>query len=344
MPKGQKRLFSERKPVVTVVTPVFNEEEGLDHYFATVERVLFTQTEVEWKILLVDDGSADQSWSIVQAQCAKDRRFEGLRLSRNFGSHSALSAGLNHAEGDAVTILAADLQDPAEVVLQFVEQWLAGYDIVWGKRISRKESWLRSQASTQFANLARRHAMPKGSRFTTGSFLLMDRKVLACYRAFPEKRRITFALVAWTGFDQQVVAYHRKAREFGTSGWTLSRMLQAFYDTFIGFSNLPLRLMSFLGVATALFSVVIAIYVIANWLFTDVVPGWTAIMLGISFFFSIVFFILGMMTEYLHRIHQEVLGRPVYFISEQTDDYPPQNAADPAKVELQKNRKTQGRG
>src|SRR5262249_62022069 len=159
------------------------------------------------------------------------------RLSRNFGSHVALSAGLMHAEGDAVALLACDLQDPPEVVFDFAARWREGARIVWGKRRTRADKAWRVAASKFFEWLTRRYAMPRGSQFTTGSFLLMDRKVLECFRQFQECNRITFALVAWTGFDQATVEYDRQPRRAGKSSWNWRGMLKAAYDTFLAFSK-----------------------------------------------------------------------------------------------------------
>jgi len=304
-------------PLVSVVTPVFNEEASLDAYRQAVASTLFTATGVRFEIILVDDGSTDRSWAVIEAMCAEDPRFRGLRLSRNFGAHAALTAGISHARGDAVATLAADLQDPAGVVLEFVEKWRAGARIVWGKRRRRDEARWRILASNLFFRLVRRYAMPRGSKFATGSFFLIDRRVVECFMQLPERNRITFALVAWTGFDQDVVLYDRQSRASGRSGWSFGRMLKAMYDAFIGFSELPARLMTIIGAVTSILAVLFSVYLVLHWWLTDTVPGWTGLMLGITVFFGMQFLMMGLVGEYLYRIYSEVTDRPIFLVSEQ---------------------------
>jgi dolichol-phosphate mannosyltransferase len=301
---------------VTVITPVYNEIEALSRYVERVEEVLRDTAGTCFHFVLVDDGSTDGSWDAIREIAVARPRFSGMRLSRNFGSHVALSAGIADAAGDAVCTLAADLQDPPEVLLAFLERWRAGADIVWGRRRSRDDPGFRAMASTVFGELLRRHAMPRGSRFTTGSFLLMDARVVECFRRFPERNRITFALVAWTGFDQEVVDYDRVRREAGSSKWGLGRLIKTMYDAFIGFSGVPARLMTLLGLATALLTVPFAAYLVADWWITDTVPGWTGIMVALTVFFGLQFVMMGLVGEYLYRIYTEVTGRPLYFVSD----------------------------
>jgi dolichol-phosphate mannosyltransferase len=243
-------------------------------------------------------------------------------LSRNYGSHIALSAGFAHASGDAVAVLACDLQDPPEVVLEFLDRWREGADIVWGRRRTRDDAALRVWTSTIFERLIRRYAMPHGSRFTVGSFLLVDRRVAECFRQFEEQNRVTFALVAWTGFDEAVVDYDRRQRSAGRTGWTYGRMLKTMYDAFIGFSFVPIRLMTLAGVGVSLANVPFAIYLIVVWLTGRPLEGWTSVMFALVFFFGLQFLILGVVGEYLYRIYAETLRRPLYFISATTPNAP----------------------
>lgn len=308
------------KPCITIVTPVFNEEASLPTYAAAVERELFDDDGIEVRVILVDDGSTDSSWSIIEDLCARDDRYRGLRLSRNFGAHAALSAGIENADGDAVATLAADLQDPVAVIGEFVDAWRGGAQIVWGRRRSRDDEGWRVLASRLFFRLIRRYAMPRGSKFATGSFFLIDRRVVECFKQFPERNRITFALVAWTGFRQDVVLYDRERRSAGKSGWSFGRMLKAMYDTFIGFSEVPARLMTITGLVTSLFSIPFSIYLVVSWWLTDTVPGWTGLMLGLTVFFGLQFLMMGLVGEYLYRIYSEVTARPLYFISQEAGE------------------------
>jgi glycosyltransferase involved in cell wall biosynthesis len=307
----------DRVPRVTILTPVYNEEAALLSYERRVGEVLLARTDYDFQVLLIDDGSRDRSWEIIRAMCARNPQLRAIRLSRNFGSHTALTAGFTHTDDDCVATLACDLQDPPEVILEFLDHWRAGAQIVWGKRRSRQDESWRIWTSRVFSELLRRHAMPPGSKFTTGSFLLSDRKVVECYRQFPEQNRITFALMAWTGFQQEVVEYDRASRIAGRSSWNLSRMLKVMYDAFIGFSYLPIRLTTLVGVFTSLCAFVLLVYTLISWLAGVLVRGWTSLVSSLAFFFGIQFLLMGLMGEYLHRIYIEVTRRPLFFISEE---------------------------
>ena len=308
------------KPTVLILTPVYNESAGLDAYEAAVRQVLLSRSDCDVHVLFIEDGSTDDSWARIRALAARDNRFRGIRLSRNYGSHIALSAGFAHiGDADAVATLACDLQDPPDAVSRFIDAWKSGADIVWGKRISRAESAFRVWTSNVFERLIRRFAMPQRSRFTTGSFLCVDRRVADCFAQFQEHNRVTFALVAWTGFREEVVEYHRQPRRTGTSGWTFWRMVKTMYDTFIGFSVLPIRLITVAGVIVSLLSVPIAAYLLIRKLTGQPLLGWTSVMLGLTLFSGLQFLMMGVVGEYLYRIYAEVVRRPLYFISSTTD-------------------------
>jgi dolichol-phosphate mannosyltransferase len=309
-----------RVPKITVITPCYNEEAALPQYFREVERILFARADAEFQVLLIDDGSSDRTWDLIQNTCRGSSRYRGLRLSRNFGSHAAATAGFDFADGDAVAILPADLQEPPETVVEFVARWRAGADVVWGKRRSRAESRWRILASRIVGDLARRLVMPRGSKVTTGSFLLIDHKVVVCLRQLREHNRVIFGLVAWTGFEQDVVEYDRAARTAGRSSWNMSRMLRSLYDMFMGFSDLIPRLITFLGVAFALVGIVASLTLLFAFLITPPrVPGWGSMIVVLTLFFGMTFFILGMISEYLSRIYRDSARRPLYFIANDTE-------------------------
>jgi glycosyltransferase involved in cell wall biosynthesis len=309
-----------QQPTVLVLTPVYNETAGLAAYEREVCDTLLVRPDCQVRVLFIDDGSTDDSWNTIRDIAARDVRFRGIRLSRNYGSHIALSAGFaNVGDADAVATLASDLQDPPAVVSQFIDAWKRGADIVWGKRTARDESWLRVWTSRTFERVIRRHAMPRRSRFTTGSFLLVDRKVAECFARFQEHNRVTFALVAWTGFSEAVVEYERQRRRTGQSGWTYGRMVKTMYDTFIGFSQTPIRAMTITGALVSLLTLPMAGYIIYHRLAGHPILGWTSIMLPLTLFFGLQFLMMGIVGEYLYRIYAEVVRRPLYFISATTD-------------------------
>lgn len=308
------------RPVITILTPVFNEEDNLLNYKKAIQNILLTKKNYDFRILFIEDGSTDNSWKIIQDICSQDDHFSGIRLSRNFGSHVALSAGFANSDGNAVATLACDLQDPPEIILEFLQKWQEGAKIVWGKRKSRDEESWRIYVSSIFSKLIAKFAMPPDSKFTTGSFFLIDKKVANCFREFQERNRITFALVAWTGFDQSVVLYDRKKRLAGKSGWNFNKMIKSMYDAFIGFSFLPVRIMTVLGVAIFVLSFALGVYLLFLKITGNPLPGWTGIMLSFTFFFGLQFLLMGITGEYLYRIYSEVVRRPLYFISDMTSE------------------------
>jgi glycosyltransferase involved in cell wall biosynthesis len=318
--------MTSEKRIVCIVTPLYNEQDMLPRFEDAVKNSLMASDSAEIRVLFVDDGSTDDSWRAVKDICARDSRFQGIRLSRNFGAHVAITAGLAFARGDALAVLACDLQDPPEVVLQFIERWKSGAKIVWGRRRSRRDGIWRGAASAMFEQLLRRFAMPRGSKFATGSFLLLDRSVADCFNQFREHHRITFALVAWTGFAQDVVEYDRRPRAGGRSGWGFGQLVKAIYDAFIGFSLMPIRAITLLGIGVSLLAVALLVYLVFTYITGDPQPGWTSQMLGLSFFFGIQFLLMGIMGEYLYRIYTEVVRRPLYFVSETTIGVPVQRS------------------
>lgn len=307
----------DKIPHIVILTPVHNEEEALPIYQQLVNKILLSSPEYDFRVLFIEDGSTDSSWDVIQDICTRDKRYCGLRLSRNFGSHIALSAGFSQVEGDAVAILACDLQDPPEVVLEFLRKWRAGAQIVWGKRRSRQDKGWRILSSNVFYAAIRRFAMPAQSKFTTGSFLLLDKKVVKCIQQFHEQNRITFALVAWTGFNQAVIEYDRKPRMHGKSGWSFAKMIKAMYDTFIGFSALPVKVITLAGVIISMLTIPFGVYLVLTWLVGDPRPGWTSLMLLILVLFGVQFLMIGVLGEYLFRIYSEAVRRPLFFISDQ---------------------------
>lgn len=308
----------KKRLVITIITPVFNEADNLLNYENTIRDQLMANPDFDFCVLFVEDGSRDRSWETITQISRRDDRFQGIRLSRNFGSHVALSAGLTHATGDAVILLACDLQDPPETVLEFAHKWRAGARIVWGKRRTRADRGWRVAASKFFEWLTRRYAMPRDSQFTTGSFLLMDRKVLDCFKQFREHNRVTFALVAWTGFEQATVEYDRRARQAGVSSWGWRGMLKTAYDTFLAFSKVPFGVMTAVGAAMFFLSIPFSIYLVLCYFTGNPQPGWTSIMLVMVMFFGLQFMFLSLLGEYLFRIFSEVVRRPLFFVADNT--------------------------
>jgi glycosyltransferase involved in cell wall biosynthesis len=318
------------RPILVVVTPVFNESAVLDHYSDEVIRVLFGLSDVDVRVLLVDDGSSDGTWKLIQGLVKRSERFSAIRLSRNFGSHAALLAGFDfvQSDADAVATLACDLQDPPATIVAFIQEWRKGADIVWGARRSRADGTWRGICSQLLEKMLRRYAMPHNSRFQTGSFFLIDRVVLDCVRRFREQSRVTFALVAWTGFEQAVVTYDRPKRIAGHSKWTFSQMLNTAYNVFIGFSPLPAKVLTVFGFVMLVLSLLAVAYIVGDWMFSNVLPGWTGLMATMTLCFGLVFVMLGLSFEYLFRIFVEAKNRPPYFVASRIGNVRPREPID----------------
>lgn len=306
-----------KRPRLTIVTPVYNEAGNLGAFVSETTRILLSRDDVDVRLIFVDDGSSDASWSIIQGVVAASPRFSAVRLSRNFGAHCALAAGFDHvhADADIVATLACDLQDPPDVVVEFVREWRAGANVVWGARRRRDDASWRVACSQALETMLRRYVMPKGSKFQTGSFFLIDKVVLQSLRLMREHSRVTFALVAWMGFEQAKVEYDRPARVNGKSGWTYSQMFNTTYDVLIGFSPVPAKILTMMGFALFGLSMLVIVYLFLTWLFRDVQPGWTGLMATMTLCFGILFVMLGVISEYLHRIFLESKGRPLYFVA-----------------------------
>ena len=308
--------MTHRPNLLSMVIPVFNEEANLVEFHRRLSQVAESQ-ECEWEFIFVDDGSDDQSFETMHQFHKLDPRVKALKFSRNFGSHMAIVAGLDYCHGDAVIIMSADLQDPPEVIPAFLGKWREGYQVVWGARESRKDSLARKVLASVFYKIIRRIALPNYPTGGTGSFCLMDRKVVDSFRQCPERNRVTFALISWSGFEQANVSYQRASRFAGKSKWTTAKMVKTAIDSIVSFSYMPIRMISYLGIIISFFSFLGVIYVIVTWaLWGATVVGWPSLMVVILFLGGVQLIVLGIVGEYLWRIHEETKQRPLYILSD----------------------------
>jgi dolichol-phosphate mannosyltransferase len=302
-------------PLLSIVVPVFNEDANLRRFHEAVTSIVQRIGGFDWEFVFVDDGSRDRSFAALEELRAGDRRVNALRFPRNFGSHVAIAAGVDYCRGDAAVIMAADLQDPPELIPTFIDRWREGFDIVWGARAGRDESLGRRWFMAAFYAVVRRFAIPTYPKGGTGSFCLISRKTIETFRQCAERNRLTFGLIAWSGFRETQVPYHRPARQAGASSWTFGRMVKSAVDTFISFSFLPIRAISYFGLVVSLISFVFGFYVIANkLLFGTHVEGWTSVMLAVLVLGGVQLTMIGVLGEYLWRILDESRGRPLYVV------------------------------
>ena len=304
-------------PRLAVVVPCYNEESVIRETHRRLVALLEELTEATFEIVYVDDGSRDATAQSLHELSATDGRVRVLRLSRNFGHQIAVTAGLEHARGDAVVIIDADLQDPPEVILEMFARWREGFHVAYGARTDRAgETRFKLWTAKLFYRLMNRLShieMP----LDTGDFRLMDRTVVDALLAMPERDRFLRGMVAWVGFRQIAVPYRRAARFAGDTKYPLLKMLRLATDAVISFSFTPLRLAvwtGFVAIALALAGIIYA--VLLRLYTTDWVRGWASIFVAVLFMGGVQLVSLGIIGEYIGRIYGEVKHRPLYFVRE----------------------------
>jgi glycosyltransferase involved in cell wall biosynthesis len=305
------------KPVLSLVVAAYNEEGNLPLLYERVTALDWGALDVELELVFVDDHSHDGTAAFLRGLAARDPRVKVLRFSKNFGSHKAFTAGLEHCTGDAAVILAADLQDPPETIPQLLEKWRAGAKVVWAVREERAgESWLNLALARAYYFLMRRFADVQPPP-TGADFLLLDRQVLDVLRRSPEKHTSLLALIQWMGFRQEHITYAKAERHSGRSKWTLRKKLKLSVDSFVSFSYFPIRLVSSCGFIFAftgfIYAVVVAVRTLA---YGNPVQGWPALMCVVLITSGVQLIMLGVLGEYLWRAFDEARGRPRYIVEE----------------------------
>lgn len=301
---------------VSLVVPVFNEEQVLDAFHERATRALAALEGMSYEILFVDDGSQDGSFARLAAFAAANPRIRVLKFSRNFGHQIAISAGIDHAKGDCVVILDADLQDPPEVVAEMVAKWREGFDVVYGVRSDRAgETPVKLATATMFYRLLGRLTnvhIPAN----VGDFRLISRRVVDHLKQLREKDRFVRGLVSWIGFPQTGIVYKRDARYAGETKYPFRKMLTFAFDGITSFSTLPLKLATWTGYIAAILAVMYLLSVFVQKLLGYTVDGWATIMVAMLFLGAVQLICLGILGEYLGRVFNEVKPRPMYIIEE----------------------------
>lgn len=305
-------------PTVSILAPVFNEEPVLPELYRRV-RTVMDSTPYSWELVLVNDGSRDQSAAVIKRLNEQDERVKGLSFSRNFGFQVAVTAGLDFARGQAVILADADLQDPPEIFPKMIEKWQEGYDVVYGVRSSREgETWFKVLTAKLFYRLIYRITEVE-IPLDTGDFRLMDRRVVNAVRRMPERNRFLRGMVPWIGFRQTGIPYERRARYAGESKFSSVRQMLPFaIDAITSFSYLPLQLATYMGFGLAAASLIAIFVVVALRLFGPSTPllGQATTLVVVLFLGGVQLISLGIIGEYLGRIYDEVKGRPLYLIDE----------------------------
>ena len=299
---------------VTIVIPVYNERPVLPELQRRLDAVLAGAGE-RAELLFVDDGSEDGSGAWLEALAGADPRVSLLSLSRNFGKEAAVSAGLDHARGAAVIVIDADLQDPPELIPELLRRWREGYDVVYTVRASRRgESWLKVGSARWFYRvMGRLSAVPVPA--DAGDYRLLSRRAVDALKALPESHRYLKGLYAWVGFPQPSVSYHREARAAGRSKWSYWRLWNHALDGITSFSTAPLKLATWLGLATSTLAFLYGLYLLLRTLlFGNPVPGYPSLIIVILFLGGVQLICLGIIGEYLGRTYEESKRRPLYLV------------------------------
>ena len=302
---------------ISYIFPIYNEEESIELLYKTVAKTLKPlEKTYSFELLFVNDGSKDSSLSLLWKLAESDPRVVVVDLSRNFGHQIAVTAGIHEATGDALIIMDSDLQDPPAVSLELIEKWEEGFDVVYAQRRSRKDTAFKKATASLFYRTLQRLADINIPR-NTGDFRLISRKVADELNRYGEHNRFLRGMVSYVGFKQIGVEFDRDERHAGVSKYPLRKMLRLAADGIISFSSAPLKLISRIGYAISLFSVLAILYVLAVKVFfpETAVEGWAFTVISIFFVGGVQMTMLGVIGSYIGRIYTEVQGRPLYGIS-----------------------------
>lgn len=322
LPRDIRREDFRREPAadhpeLSVVIPVFNEGPNV---VLLVERLLPVLDRVvsSWEVVFVDDGSRDDTLVQIKTLHARDGRVRAVSFSRNFGKEIAIAAGLDHAHGDAVVLMDADLQHPPEVIATFVEKWREGYKMVYAQRTDRvADSPLRRGFTRIFYRLFDAFGetpLPDGA----GDFRLLDRKAVEALRSMGERARFSKGLYAWIGFSQVGIPYKVEERAHGASKFNARKLFRFAFDGITSFSTLPLKLWTYIGVAISAFAMLTAVYFVLDTILRGVdVPGYASLIVSVMFLSGVQLISLGVIGEYVGRIFAEVKRRPLYILGDQ---------------------------
>jgi dolichol-phosphate mannosyltransferase len=300
------------KPTFSIVAPVWNEIDSLPEFIKRVSKAMGKR---QWELLIVDDGSTDGSDKVLEEAAKQDKRIKPLLFARNFGHQTAVTAGMDHANGDAVIIIDADLQDPPEVIPELIAKWEEGNEVVYAVREERKgESFFKRITAKFFYRLINR-ITAIDIPLDTGDFRLMDRRVVEVLNSMREHHRFLRGMSAWVGFQQVGVPYERAARFAGETHYTVSKMIRLAVTAITGFSFFPLQVATFLGfLAAGIATIAIPFVVISRLMGNQAFFGQATTLIAVLFFGGVQLISLGILGEYIGRLYDEARGRPLYIL------------------------------
>jgi polyisoprenyl-phosphate glycosyltransferase len=309
-----QRVRRPADPLLSLVVPVFNEEESIDLFLDTV-LPLMERDRFRFDIVFVNDGSRDNTLARLLNRAALDGRLRIVNLSRNFGKEAALTAGIDHARGDVIVPMDIDLQDPPELIEPFMAKWREGYDIVYGVRTQRAWDTTAKRVSAGWFYRIFNSLSPVRIPENVGDFRLVDRRAIEVLRQLPERNRFMKGLFAWVGFNAIGVPYERPQRAAGSSKFNLWRLWNFALDGVVSFSTAPLRAWFYVGVVIAAVAVLYALFIVTRVLIFGVdTPGYASLLIAVLLMGAIQLLSLGIIGEYLGRLFLEVKGRPIYVV------------------------------
>ncbi len=318
-----------QRPALSLIIPVYNEEAIIDELDRRLKAFL-GEVDGTWEVLFVDDGSQDGTPAALGILASAEPRYKVISFSRNFGHQIAITAGMDRAEGDAVVIMDADLQDPPEVVTEMIQKWREGYDVVYGQRsIRHGESVFKRATAAAFYRVLRA-LIPIEMPLDTGDFRLMSRSVVLSMRALREQHRFVRAMVSWVGFKQTAVQYERPERFAGDTKYPLRKMIRFAVDGITSFSIVPLRVATWLGLLSGVVAIVTSAWALYAAMTEKTVPGWATIMIAVALAASAQLIMTGILGEYIGRIYEEVKRRPLYVVAD-TMNLPPSGPSSSTK-------------
>lgn len=298
---------------LSIVSPVYRAEKMVH---MLVERIVKSVTTItdNYEIILVNDASPDASWSVIEHECAQDKRVKGINLSRNFGQHYAITAGLHYAQGEWVVVMDCDLQDRPEEIPALYQKALEGYDIVYARRKQRQDKWLKRMTSRAFNYVLNRLSGLNKDK-DVANFGIYHQRVIKEYNKIPEQSRSFGSLILYLGFRTAIIDVQHAEREEGTSSYTLVRMLKLAFDVIISNSNKPLRMAVGFGFGMSVLSFLLALYnVVARMVGIISFPGYTTTVFSIWFVGGLMLFVMGVLGLYIGKIFDQVKGRPIYIV------------------------------
>ncbi|MEG1011488.1 MAG: glycosyltransferase family 2 protein [Ruthenibacterium sp.] len=299
---------------LSIIIPVYFNQENLIPLYEDIKEKIIDVIDFDYEVVMVDDGSQDNSWDIMCQLAEKDPKIKAMKLSRNFGSHAAILCGLSNCTGDCAVVKAADLQEPTELILEMYQSWNHGNNVVLAVRNDREDKSLLSELYYWLTKKVALPQMPKGGF----DVFLLDRKVIRVLEVLDEKNSAITGQILWSGFRTEKIYYTRKAREVGTSRWTLKKKIRLFSDTLFSFSKLPITLVTAVGIFSCAGSVFWALLVFYGKLMGNIpVQGFTTLFIFQLFSFGIIMLTLGVLGNYIWRAFDASRKRPVYIVEEQ---------------------------